>query len=202
VEHGIDASKLVLNPFGVDAQHFAPPPRPAEGPFRVLFAGQLSQRKGLSYLIEGFRQAAIPDSELVLVGHVVNRSRPWEGERGVRYAGPVAPARMREHYMRAHVFALPSLVEGLARVLLEAMACGLPTVTTHNAGGTDVITDGQDGFIVPIRDSSAIAERLRALHDDDALRARVGASARARAERFSWDSYGRRLAAAIDEPAV
>ena len=70
---------------------------------------------------------------------------------------------------------------------------GLPVIVSENTSAYDVVTDGQDGYVVPIRDAGAITERLRRLHDDPALRARIGAAARLRAEEFGWDRYHERV---------
>jgi glycosyltransferase involved in cell wall biosynthesis len=91
------------------------------------------------------------------------------------------------------VFVLPSLVEGFPLTALEAMASGIPTIVSENTFGSDVVHDGRNGYVVPIRDVDAIVDRLETLAADDDLRARMGAEARVTAEQFSWDAFGRRL---------
>ena len=76
IESGVEGEKLTVIPLGVEVEAFRPAPREEDRPFRVLFAGQLTQRKGLSYALEGFRRAAIPGAELVLVGPVVGPAAP------------------------------------------------------------------------------------------------------------------------------
>jgi glycosyltransferase involved in cell wall biosynthesis len=88
-----------------------------------------------------------------------------------------------------HVVALPSLIEGYGASALEGMACGLPAIVTPHTFADDVVEDGVDGWIIPIRDPDAIAERLLALYNDPALRARMSAAARAKAEQFPWQRY-------------
>jgi glycosyltransferase involved in cell wall biosynthesis len=84
----------------------------------------------------------------------------------------------------------------MALVHLEAMACGVPVITTPNCGS--VIRDGVDGFIVPIRDAAAIADKIERLLGDRELRGRMGRSARERAREFTWQRYGERLISALD----
>jgi len=90
------------------------------------------------------------------------------------------------------VFVLPSLVEGFGLTALEAMSCGVPVIVSENTFGSDVVSDGQNGYVVPIRDVEAIVDRLRLLASDEALRTTMGANARATAEQYSWDAFGRR----------
>jgi glycosyltransferase involved in cell wall biosynthesis len=99
-------------------------------------------------------------------------------------------------FRRADVFVLPTLCEGMAMVHLEAMACGVPVITTPNCGS--VVRDGVDGFIVPIRAPPAIADKVELLLTDRELRARMGRGARARAREFTWARYGERLIGALD----
>lgn len=193
LDAGVEESKLVLNPLGVDLERFGPAPREPDGLFRVLFLGQLTQRKGLSYLLEGFEAAAIPDSRLALVGPAHHGLRPWEGRAGVERRPPVPRWELPALYPSFDVLVLPSLVEGLPRVVLEAMACGVPVIVTEAAGGGDQVSDGVEGYVVPIRDPGAIADRLRRLHADPEERRRMGEAGRLRSQEYSWEAYERRI---------
>ena len=102
--------------------------------------------------------------------------------------------------MAAHdVFVFPSLFEGFGLVLLEALAMGLPVITTAHTAGPDLIHEGVEGFIVPIRDSAAIAACLELLHCDRARLAEMSRQARCRAREFSWASYEDTLAACVGQ---
>lgn len=193
VEHGVDEAKMIHTPLGVDLQLFAPRPRARDGVFRIIFVGQITQRKGLSYLIQAFERAALPASELLLVGPIIGSDAPWRATPGVRHVAPVPRAALPELYATADVYVLPSLVEGFPLTQMEAMAMGLPVIVSEHTSAHDVVTDGQDGFVVPIRDATAIVERLRLLHDDADRCTRMGAAARLRAEDFGWDRYRRRV---------
>lgn len=191
--HGVDEDKIEVTHLGVDTRLFRPGSRPPDDKFRVIFVGQITQRKGLSYLIEGFERAGLPNSELVLLGSIIGDPKPWAGRAGVTHVAPLPRAELTSHYHRADVYVLPSLVEGFPLTAAEAMACGLPVIVSTNTFADDVITDGVDGFIVPIRDADAIAERLRVLAAAPELRARIGAAARRTAERFDWGAYRDRV---------
>lgn len=194
LESGVNADKLVRVPLGVDSRVFRPgASEQADRPFRVVFVGQITQRKGISYLVEAFEKAALPQSELVLVGQPSGTVRPWSSKRNVRHVPHVPRWELPDLYRAADVFVLPSLIEGFPQTALEAMACGLPVVVSENTFGSDVVTDGIDGFIVPIRDAEAIADRLRILFNCRDLARKIGIAARLRAQDFSWSAYGDRV---------
>jgi glycosyltransferase involved in cell wall biosynthesis len=105
-------------------------------------------------------------------------------------------------YQAADVFVLPSLVEGFGLTALEAMACGLPVIVSEHTFAADVVRDGIDGFITPIRDHQAIADRLRYLYEHPDRRELMAAAARQRAEYFSWGRYGERILAVVGSAAL
>jgi glycosyltransferase involved in cell wall biosynthesis len=111
----------------------------------------------------------------------------------------VPRSRVIDEFRRADVFVLPTLCDSFALVHLEAMACGVPVITTPNCGS--VVRDGVDGFVVPIRDAEAIADTIELLLADRALRERMGQNARARAREFTWERYGERLLGALNRLA-
>lgn len=194
-------------PYGAPALDLSPgqpaPPRGRGDKLRVLFVGSLGQRKGLSYLFRAVRSLGA-GVELTVIG-----SRPLvecpaldRELRAVRWI-PTCTHREVLAEMAAHdVFVFPSLFEGFGLVLLEAMAMGLPIITTPNTAGPDLITDGLEGFIVPIRSDQAIAERLDLLRRNPDLRADMAERARARAREFTWAHYGESLAACISSGLV
>jgi glycosyltransferase involved in cell wall biosynthesis len=103
--------------------------------------------------------------------------------------------RLREFYAQSDVFVIASLEEGLAMVILQALACGLPVICTSHSGGADLIEDGVNGFVVPVRDPDAIVERLAALRDDpERLAEMKRAALRSVAAGRSWSEYGRAIA--------
>jgi glycosyltransferase involved in cell wall biosynthesis len=198
IEAGVPPEKLVMTPLGVDTRLFSPRARPDDGVFRVVFVGQIGQRKGLSYLLEGFREADLPDSELLLVGPTIGPTN-WLAQPRVRHLPARPRAALPSVYERSDVLVLPSLIEGFGLTPLEAMASGRPVIVSAHSLGPDVVEEGTSGYVVPIRDSAAIAERLRELHANPAMRERMGEAARRRAQRFTWEEYGRRVALAVQD---
>lgn len=197
VSQGVPAAKLRCLPYGVNLQRFYPTSTPASGAFNVLFAGAMSLRKGAPYLLQAYRQLSHPRKTLTFAGNVsqdvIDRMKQlglWPDDAVV--LGHVPQPKLRDLMSASHVLVLPSIEEGLALVQAQAMACACPVIATPHTGAENLFDDGQEGFIVPIRDADAIAERLQQLADDTGLRGRMGAAALARVQRAGgWQDYGR-----------
>jgi glycosyltransferase involved in cell wall biosynthesis len=191
---------VILVPYGAPA--LDPVTRPATRkpgtPLRVLFVGSLGQRKGLRYLLEAMDSLGT-GFELTLIGKAPGvRCDPLtDGLRRHRHIASLPHAGILREMRQHHVFVFPSLFEGFGLVLLEAMACGLPIVATPHTAAPDLITDGREGFIVPIRSAGTIAEKLTLLADDENRRQSMAASALLRAGEITWDSYRHKMAAEI-----
>jgi glycosyltransferase involved in cell wall biosynthesis len=194
---GVDPERMFIAPLCVDSDLFTPADEPPEGTFRVAFVGQITQRKGISYLVEGFKRAELADAELMFVGRPVGPTQPWIDEPNVRYVPAVPRFELPEILRTAHAIALPSILEGFGATALEGMACGLPAIVSENSLGHDVVEDGVDGWVLPIRDPDAIAECLRKLYDDRNLQRTMGRAARAKAEQYPWERYGEAVRAGI-----
>ncbi|MHC5719157.1 MAG: glycosyltransferase, partial [Nostoc sp.] len=106
---------------------------------------------------------------------------------------------LNQYYSYENVFVFPSFVEGFGLVLLEARACGIPVITTPHTAGPDIITDGTEGFIVPIRDSEALKEKLEWCYSHSQELAEMGRAARRKAEQLNWGMYRQRLASRVHE---
>jgi len=175
--------------------------RPGE-PINVLFAGTLTQRKGVKYLIDAFRRLSIPWNLTVAgqsAGEIPNELKDFLDDPRCRWLGHIPHQSLLEEMRRSHVFLLPSIVEGMALVLTEAMAQGLPIIATPNSGATDIVTDRETGFIIPIRDPDIIAQRLTELYEDEDRRDAMAEAALTRATAASWRRYEDRVARLFDE---
>jgi glycosyltransferase involved in cell wall biosynthesis len=195
LEQGVSSEKVFVVPYGVDTDFFSPASRPnATQGLRVLFVGSVGQRKGIRYLLDGFASAALPDSQLFFCGTMEGDANAFRKYSDwFEYLGPKPHAQMRRVYQSTDVLVLPSLLEGFGLVILEAMACGIPVIASTNTGGTDVIQDGVDGFIVPVRSAEAIQEKLEILYRDPERRLAMGRAARCKAERYTWARYERQI---------
>jgi len=199
IELGADPHRVRLVPYGLSESWFtAPLGQPQPG--RVLFVGGVGLRKGNHILAEATRllqQRGVP-VEVRVVGPYDPQMIAAPLFAGPTYVGQVPRSQVREEFLQADLFAFPTLAEGFALAHLEAMACGLPVVTTPNCG--PATRDGLDGFIVEPRDVVGLADRIETIVRDRALRDRLGQNARKRAAEYSWEHYQHRLLAAL-EPA-
>lgn len=169
------------------------------GPLRVLFVGTLQLRKGVQYLYDAKRRLRGRDIAIRLVGpSQFSQLAMRELDRDLEIVGSVPRSAMAKHFDWADVFVLPTLSEGAANVCYEAMAAGLPVITTPNAGS--IVRDRQDGLIVPIRDAAALADAMELLSTDENLRLTLGANAAAAVTRTSLAVYSRALADAVRGP--
>jgi glycosyltransferase involved in cell wall biosynthesis len=183
--------KCHVVPYGVDAS-FSNAPRSAhDGPLRVLSLGEAGLRKGVSYVAETARLLGSA-AEFRWVGSInlFPNAREYVSSY-VDLVGPVPRNQIFSHFAWADVFFLPSVCEGSATVTYEALMSGLPVITTPNAGS--IVNDGLNGFIVPLRDTQAMVERLARLHGDRSLLVRMQRSARDSASMASIDAYEHRL---------
>ncbi len=167
-----------------------------DGPLRALFVGTLQLRKGVQYLSEAKRLLQGEGVVIRLVGPSLLSDRVMrELRRELEVVGPVPRSELATHYAWADVVALPTLSEGSANVCYEALAAGLPVITTPNAGS--VIRHGKEGILVPIRDANTLAQALRALATDTDLLARLAAGAASRRSVFGLTDYAERLRCAL-----
>lgn len=169
------------------------------GPLNVLYVGSLGQRKGLSYLFQAMERLDCEATLTLLGPKPAIRCRPLEEALNrFSWMPPVNHGEVLDLMAQYDVLVLPTLFEGLALVILEAMSQGLPVITTaHSGAGPEIIVDGQQGFIVPIRDPDAIAERLSLLATDGDRLAAMSTAAERRAAERTWDTYGAAMVAAV-----
>jgi glycosyltransferase involved in cell wall biosynthesis len=191
---GLAEEKIHVIPYGVRLDKFKPTGTPPTVSFEVLFAGQISLRKGIPYLLEAFARLRHPRKHLTLAGSMQDDVRHLLAKlptEHVTFLGAITQTELAERMSRSHVLALASVEEGLALVQGQAMACGCPIVATNATGAEDLFSDGVEGFIVPDRNSTVFAERLQQLADDPALRQRMSDAGLKRVKTLGgWDQYG------------
>lgn len=200
---GGPAGRTVVVPYGVDAPAPAVVRSLAQRPLRVLTVGAVGLRKGTPYLLEAARRLQ-GAAEFRLVGSIgVSPAAVRRLVDSVEIVGALPRAAIAQQLAWADVFLLPSICEGSATACYEALAAGLPVITTPNAGS--VVRHGIDGFVVPIRDAEAIAAVLDAIRLSPTLLFNLSRNAALRAREFTIQKYGERLLTAlagIGEPAV
>ena len=160
---------------------------------RVLFVGALSQAKGLDYLLQAVSRLE-RRIELTLIGRRVSSVVPSRDVLSRHRWIPSLPhSELLTEMSRHDVLVFPSLHEGFGLVIPEAMAQGLVVITTPHTAGPDLISNGVDGFIVPIRSSEAIEEKLDCLLTDAKLLADMKAAAQRKASALRWETYRRQI---------
>lgn len=193
-------------PNGIDTEHFSASgpqhEKSADGKLNVLFVGRLEKRKGLNYLLNACArvQKEYPDFQLVVVGPGT-RLRPGYEElvrdlhlKDVVFTDFVPTAELATYYRSADIFCAPATGgESFGIVLLEAMASGKPVVATDIEGYASVLTQGEEGLLVPPRDEESLAHALLSLLNDESLRHQMGAKGRIKAEQYSWANVARQV---------
>ncbi len=205
------ASKYVpgyydIIPNGIDIKRFSPDVPPIErfrdGKLNILFVGRLERRKGLKYLIKAYEQVKreIADSRLIIVGpgdRPRKKYEQWAKRRGVDdvvFTGYVPYAELPGYYQTADVFCSPATSrESFGIILLEAMAVGKPIVASNIAGYASVVTHGEEGLLVPPKDSRSLAQALISLMKDARLRQQMGTRGRNKAEKYSWEEIAQKV---------
>ena len=203
VSQGVPEKKLRIIPLGVRLDTFHPAGEPPAAEFNVVFAGQVALRKGIPYLLQAFQRLRHPRKRLRVLGAVQSEIRALLAKlplEQVEFVGTIPQTELAVELSHSHVLVLPTIEDGWGMVLGQAMACGCPVIATCNSGSEDLFTDGKEGFIVPIRDPRAIADRLQLLADDPQLQERMRQDALSRVEHLGgWNDYGDRWAALLRE---
>ena len=188
-EFGVDNNKFYTVPYAVGDSWLRLTNHPTKG--RIFFVGTAQLRKGIHILGMAAQKLSPRNYEFRVAGGVSDVVRKHRLTQRLNFLGRVPRADIQQEYAQADIFVLPSLAEGSAEVTYEALAVGLPVITTEAAGS--VVRDGIEGFIVPERDADAVAERIEELVENRELRDRMAAAARKRAKSYTWDKYAERL---------
>ena len=196
IKHGIPASKLIQIPYGVNLEKFYPVQK-GDNTFRFIHCGRLDLGKGVHYLLQAFTELNLPDAELWLVGSIdpeMNDIIEQYHSENIVYHGYKPETELRWFYSQCNVFCLASIEEGLAMVQGQAMACGLPIITSENTGGSDLIVEGEHGFTVPIRDVEELKSKMQYMYDHQEQAKTMGEQAKERIHKlFTWNNYGSKI---------
>lgn len=208
-KHFADRYRIIPN--GVDCAFFGsgkPIGEFADGKRNILFLGRLEKRKGLPFLLEAYARIkpVFPDTRLIVVGGdgglrsvcelYVERNRLAD----VVFTGYVRDEAKPDYYKTADIFCAPNTGgESMGIVLLEALAAGAPIVASRIEGFSDVLTEGEEGFLAPSRDIDALADALKRLLSDQDLRRKMGRRAVKTANTYDWKRVSKQIAAYYKE---
>jgi alpha-maltose-1-phosphate synthase len=194
LQMGIAPEKVHVVPYGVRLDQFTRTEAPPPDSFQLLFAGQVSLRKGVPYLLQAFARLKHPNKRLTIAGVIQDDIRgllsvlPTEN---VVFTGSLPQAQLAKKMSASHLLVLPSIEEGLALVQGQAMACGCPVLATTATGAEDLFTNGEQGFIVPERDVDALVDRMQEIADDPTFQRKLSEAAMLRVNTLGgWDQYG------------
>jgi starch synthase len=205
IGQGVPAEKIRILPYGVGKEFVEAGERRDGGgkcgKIRFLYLGQLTQRKGLRFLLEAWKGILAGEAEMILMGG--GQTWGWKKQAGaeVTFIGQASRDRVLEEMGRSDVLILPSLFEGFGLVILEAMAAALPVITTQNTGGPDVIGKGREGFVVPAGNAEALREKMEWFINHPERAAEMGKAAHRKAKEFTWERYGKAYAEIVREVA-
>src|SRR3954449_2466533 len=192
--HGIDPERIEVGYIGVELDAFAPAPEARAEVPTILYLGRLKRYKRIEVLLDALQ--AVPEAVLEIAGDGDHRpaleaeiARRGLSDR-VRLHGHVTEERKRELYQEAWVNATASSAEGWALSVMEAAACGTPTVALAVGGVQESVEDGRTGLLA--RDAGELAEQIQLILRDPELRDSLGAAALERAHAFTWDATARR----------
>ncbi len=197
-----------LERFFTGYPHFNKVAKTRSDTFEVAFIGSVSLRKGVPDLLQAFNALSHPHKRLTIVGGMTEEMRAYLAKHpapsDVVFTGHCPQPRLKEILSLAHVMVLPSIEEGLALVMAQALACGCPVIASEHTGARDLYEDGAQGFIVPICNPEAIAERLQRLADNPDLQKAMSEAAlkRVRDDLGGWDVYGERMVAELSRFAA
>jgi glycosyltransferase involved in cell wall biosynthesis len=194
IDSGVESNKISILPYGVDAAKF--PQKLSYSDCRrklkIVFVGQMVQRKGLSYLLKAVKALHTNNIELTVVGrgrideHLLKEYATFVDFNIIR---GLSHEDLVKCFHEHDVLVLPSLVEGFGHVILEAMSAGLPVICTKNTAGPDLFLTGDEGIVVPIRDSEAISNSIEELMVEKGKVEFMGRQASFAARDFTWERH-------------
>lgn len=195
ISQGVDSSKIVMNPYGVDLTNFHPikEKQKITRTIRFVFLGAIMARKGVPLLIEAWKKLKLNKNELWLIGSISPEIRSLIPDLpGLIIKGKQPHHELTKLLQQCDVMVFPSYYEGFAQVLLEGMACGLPIITTEATAAPDIISHRREGFITPAGDLEALCQAMQFFIDHPEQLPEMSVVARQCAEKYSWDNYGNR----------
>lgn len=198
---GVTSDRCEVCHYGVDVDSFPYRERSAKSdgdPLVFVYLGHVSEHKGISYLMDAFESISPDRARLVLVGsvNIPEAARARCGEN-VMFTGNIPHNEVSRVLLEADIMLFPSLGDGFSLSIMEAFASGLPVVCSENTGAADCIIEGENGFVIPIRDSNALRERIDWFLDNRGVLPQMAEAARQHVLELTWDTYYENAARAL-----
>ncbi len=199
LDKGFSDKKIIKNHYGVDLKEFNydRDQKEKNPKFRIIYTGTISVRKGIIYLLEAFNQLDLENSELMLIGDIekdlTSRLNKYKKNKKIVFKKSMKQSDLKKYYNISDVFVLNSIEDGFGMVILQAMACGLPVITSQNTGGSEIIEDDKNGYIIPIRSLEILKKKILFLYNNPKRCFEMGMIAKEKVNsKYSWESYGKR----------
>jgi glycosyltransferase involved in cell wall biosynthesis len=196
-EQGVSEKKLLYAPFGVDLRLFQRQEIVLPKVFRLIYVGNLSVLKGVHLLLEAFTKLKLPQAELYLIGNLSKEMKPFCAkytQKNIHYVNPLPQVALNEYLSKSSVFTINSLQDGFPQVVPQAMACGLPVICTQNVGSSDLVTNKETGFVIPIQDLQTLQEKILYFYENPEEILRMGTAAKKKVEQsYTWQHYGDKI---------
>jgi glycosyltransferase involved in cell wall biosynthesis len=204
LKYDLDSERVAYIASGVEPRFFVPREYRASDSPRLLYAGTWLDQRGIYYIREALRQIIqrFPGVTMTFAGggvpaEVIESFFGAALRKHVLVRPVVAAERMPELYAEHDILLFPSLMEGLPTVVLEAMASGMPVITTETCGMPDVVEHEYNGLLLPPADAAAIEAAVARLASSVELRQKLGAAARETMKRYTWERAGIQLEALL-----
>ena len=193
--------KIIKIPYGVNLNEFNldKSRQNVKKKFRIISVGTVfAIRKGSHYLIKAFTELNLKNAELIFVGSIEYDFKKllenFTNLKNVKFVKKQKQADLKNYYNQADIFVQCSLEEGLAVVQAQAMACGLPVICTENTGGSEIIDDGVNGFIIPIKDVNILKDKILIFYNNEDKLKKMSFLAHQKAQKdLSWENYGKKF---------
>lgn len=189
VLNGVDESKIITVPYGVDSNCFYPDGKKSIDNFNLLFVGQSAERKGLDRLIDSWTKLNLRDSTLTLIGGDVNYNNTVSSTCSIRSLGRVSDSELRKQMSQADALILPSVAEGFGLVILQSLACGTPVIATENTALPDIVASPCTGRIIPMNCVNDLPDFIKWAFDNKAELNKCINSCVDVAKKYSWDDF-------------
>jgi glycosyltransferase involved in cell wall biosynthesis len=194
--NGFPADKIIKLPYCANLNDFQPGGEKGKT-FKVVCMAQVSARKGHYYLLQAWKQLGLKDAELHCYGYFdrdVIKALQRLNVPNVIFHGSVSKKEVIAALQTASLAVLPTIEDGFGVVILEAMAAGLPVLTTTHSGGSEVIENGREGFVVAPKSVEALAEKMLYFYENRDAAREMGKAARKKMESgWGWEDYTDRL---------